>query len=382
MKIIRPNAITDDVLVSSNVPENDYSEFSMGTTYALNDYCMDATGLEILVLNVAPATAWVAGELITGQTSNKTARVVSQITSLTYYIRERSGNFTLDESIGVTGTPAKIADQGAAYPKVTLSTNKVHKVYESLGAGNIANYPATDVLATSPHWVEIGNTNRWAAMDSKVGTQTSLVTQITYSFLPGLIDSIALMNLQASSVRIKMTDPTDGVVYDQTVNLISTVAVIDWYTYFFEPVNLLKTDCVKLDLLLYSLATLNLTINFPAGTAKIGMIQFGLQKEIGKTQYNPSIGIVSYSTKSVDTFGVYTITKRINAKKMSLAVRMDNALIDELFRLLALYDSTVLVWIGNETYACMMVCGFYKDFSIVIPYPDCSDCSIEIEGLI
>ena len=381
MKIIRPNAITDAVLVSSNVPENDYAEFAMDTTYALNDYCMDATGQIILTLDVAPATAWIADRLITGQTSAKTARVVSQITSLTYYIRERTGAFTLGEVIGVTGTPGELADQGAAYPTVTLATDKVHKIYKSLSAGNKSNYPATDVLATVPKWVEISYTNRWKGLDSTVGSQTSQATSITYSFLPGLIDSVALMNLQASSVNIEMTDPTDGIVYNQTISLISTVAVVDWYTYFFESVNLLKTDCVKLDLPLYSQATLDLTISF-TGTAKIGMIQFGLQKEIGKTKYSPSIGITDYSTKTVNSFGEYYILQRAFAKKMSLAVTIENSLLDEVSRLLALYRSTAMVWIGSEDYASMIVCGFYKDFNIVIPYPNHSDCSIEIEGLI
>jgi len=35
MKIIRPLAITDAVLISSNVPENDYPPYAPGTTYAL-----------------------------------------------------------------------------------------------------------------------------------------------------------------------------------------------------------------------------------------------------------------------------------------------------------------------------------------------------------
>ncbi len=452
MKIIRPNTITDAVLVSSNVTENDYSEFSMGTTYAAGDYAINATGVEVLTLDVAPATAWVAGDKIVGQTSGTFAYVVAQLTSLTYQIRERSGSFTLGEIIGietitldvapatdwaigdiitgqtssktatvirklsaliyqitppsgvftlgeiigVTGVPAKLADQGAAnptvqtvkladqgasYPTITAAIDKVHKIYQSLSAGNLANYPPTDVLATSPKWVEISSTNRWKAFDSKVGSQTEKATTITYSLLPGLIDSIALMNLQASSCEIKMTDPTDGVVYDEIISLISTVAVIDWYTYFVEPVSLLTTDVVKLDLPLYSAATLDLTFSF-AGTVKVGMIQFGLQKEIGKTRWSPSLGITSYSTKSVDIYGVATIVKRANAKKMNIATRLDNSLIDEIHRLLSLYYSTVLVWIGNETYSSMIICGFYKDFSIVIPYPDCSDCSIEIEGLI
>jgi uncharacterized phiE125 gp8 family phage protein len=73
---------------------------------------------EILTLDVAPATAWVPGDTITGQTSGHTCKAVAKLTALTYEIKERTDAFHLDESIGVTGTAAKIANQGAAYPTV------------------------------------------------------------------------------------------------------------------------------------------------------------------------------------------------------------------------------------------------------------------------
>ena len=36
---------------------------------------------------------------------------------------------------------------------------------------------------------------------------------------------------------------------------------------------------------------------------------------------------------------------------------------------------------AETMYEAMLVFGFYKDFSIVVPGPKMSDCSIEIEGL-
>ena len=120
MKIIRPITITEAMLTDSNVPETDYTEFAMATVYGDGDYCMVATGLEILTLDVAPVDDWVAGDILTGQSSSKTCVAVQKITSLTYYVRERSGAFTLGEVIGVTGTANKLADQGAAsvWPRI------------------------------------------------------------------------------------------------------------------------------------------------------------------------------------------------------------------------------------------------------------------------
>jgi hypothetical protein len=74
------------------------------------------SAIEHLALDVAPATAWVAGETITGQTSANTCIVVEQFSTLLYSVKSRSGAFNLDEIVGVTGTPAKLANQGAANP--------------------------------------------------------------------------------------------------------------------------------------------------------------------------------------------------------------------------------------------------------------------------
>jgi hypothetical protein len=72
-------------------------------------------GTELLTLDVAPATPWVAGDTVTGQSSTKAALIVAVITTLTYQISGRTGAFTLNEVL-TNGTVT--ADQGAAHPQV------------------------------------------------------------------------------------------------------------------------------------------------------------------------------------------------------------------------------------------------------------------------
>lgn len=69
---------------------------------------------ELMTLDVAPGGAgWSAGETITGQSSSQTCIVVQVLTTTTYYVRNRSGAFTLGEVLS-NGTAT--ADQGAANP--------------------------------------------------------------------------------------------------------------------------------------------------------------------------------------------------------------------------------------------------------------------------
>jgi len=460
MRIIIPTAITEDLLTSSDVPETDETEFSMGTTYGDGDLCMDSTGVEVLTLDVAPATEWAAGDLITGQTGGKTAYVVAKLTALTYRIRERTGDFTLGEIIGVTGVGAKLADQGAAHPTVAAATNKVHKIYEAISiigievltldvapatawvdgrtltgqiggetcivitrltdltylikdrsgaftldeiigvtgiaaeladqgaahptvtaATNTARYPATDLLRTTPaFWSEVSATNRWKAFDGKNGSQVSQATLITFNLTPGVIDSIALLNLDAVQIELTVTDPVEGEVFNETIDLLSTSGIIDAYTYFFNPI-IQKTDHVEFDLPPYGSAAILIEIRYTGGTAKVGEIVVGWSREIGTTLYSPSAGIVDYSQKSADDQGNYSIVEGVYSKRYSCTLRVKNAIFDEVFRLLALYRATPLVWVAVEEFTTFIAFGKYNDFSQELVDTINSLCNLEIEGL-
>ena len=69
---------------------------------------------ELMTLDVAPGGAgWAAGDTVTGQSSGQTCIVVQVLTTTTYYVRNRSGAFTLGEVL-TNGTAT--ADQGPANP--------------------------------------------------------------------------------------------------------------------------------------------------------------------------------------------------------------------------------------------------------------------------
>ena len=78
---------------------------------------------------------------------------------------------------------------------------------------------------------------------------------------------------------------------------------------------------------------------------------------------------------------LYTIQERAFSKRMVVPIRVRNASLDEVYRVLALYRATALVWVADETHASMIILGYYREFSIVIQYHSWSDCTIEIEGL-
>lgn len=71
---------------------------------------------ESMTLDVAPATDWAQGDLITGQTSGAVTEVVSKTSTFVYRVKKHYGTFALGETVGVTGNSSKLAAQGAALP--------------------------------------------------------------------------------------------------------------------------------------------------------------------------------------------------------------------------------------------------------------------------
>lgn len=117
------------------------SDMTPYTSLPFGSYPID---YELMTLDVAPATAWAVGDLITGQTSLKTCTIVHVLATKTFIVKSRSGAFTLGEIVGVTGVAGKLADQGAAYPTFATTYNSG---YMALGTAiDVLGYTAVVYL--------------------------------------------------------------------------------------------------------------------------------------------------------------------------------------------------------------------------------------------
>jgi len=380
MYVIEPIEITDVNFTSSTVAEADYTEFTMSATFAEDDYCQVTTVSESLWLDVAPATAWAAGDLITGTTSGQTAYVVEKTSTTTYKIRDRSGAFTLDEIIGVTGTPAKLADQGAVFPQIVVlyPANKYHKVYQSLIAGNTLKFPPGDVLLASPSWLEIGATNPWLMFDAVVGTQTENATSIVVVLGPGAIDSVTLLNTEAASVNVTVTVSaveTFNETQSGTESTGSTVLNVWEYLY--------GADVAKTDFYFEGIPpdeTCIVTITITNTLAKCGSCIVGQSTFIGKTLWGVIREVRSSTRRTKDVFGNYTLTSGNSAKKMQAKLSMSNAQAIETERIATKYLSANALWIAGVDYSNTYIHGFCWKFRIDISQPKRDIFDIEIIG--
>lgn len=304
--VVQPITITDDILITTgsppatNVPENDYSAWNSGTTYAEGD-------------------------------------------------------------------------------RVILTST--HKIYESLQAANTNQDPTTETL----WWIEVGPTNRWAAFDTSVSTQTAQSTNITYTLEPGIaINTLAILNLtDATEINITLTSPSagsPGIVYTETIDLGLTGTFSDWYNWFF---GVKQRPSQYIDTSFPAYVDGIIEIEILGGTdLAVGVIAIGQQQRFGRgIKLGARIGIQDYSRKETSEFGETLLVQRAFAKRANFDLFIDKSEVDTLQNYLSALRATPALWIGSSEYESTTVFGFYKNFDILLSYPEHADCELEIEGL-
>lgn len=264
------------------------------------------------------------------------------------------------------------------------ATQKViyqHNIYERIIAGTTATPPNLDQV----NWLSLGATNKYRMFDNILSSVSSKMGGIEFTLTPNqVVNSIALLNVNAATVRVVMTDPVDGVVYDQTKELRTLNDVVDYYSYFFAPLISLTdlNTAVFLDLPSKPTATITVYVDSGEALVELGEVVYGIQSVVGRTNYGTSFGIKSYSRKEIDEFGKVTVVKRKNSKYSEYDIDIDNTNLSFVLRLFQDIDSVPCVFIGNSDMDVLIVYGFYNDFKTTIAYPTVSKCTLRVEGLI
>lgn len=265
---------------------------------------------------------------------------------------------------------------GTTYAKGSHAI-KAHRVWESVQGSNVGHDPET---SGPGWWVDIAPTNRMAMFDGVVGTASEAENSLSITLAPGRVDSIALLNVNAAIVTVTMHRGAE-VAYTKTVQMTDSVSVIDWLSYFYDPI--LSRDYIVLtDLPVFGEATITITLSKPSGPVSCGMCIAGLQSTIGGTLRSPTLGINDYSKKTIDDFGNTTLVKRSFSKRMGVKLVLKNSDVDRVHSLLSDLRAAPVIWVGTETYSSMLIYGFYRDFEIDIAYAHESYCTINIEGMI
>lgn len=284
----------------------------------------------------------------------------------------------LTSNVAETDYPAwNAATAYAQGDRCIRTTAATHKIYERVVAGTTAAAPENDTA----NWLVISATNRWKMFDQKIGTQTTRTGNITITLTPGkAVNAVAFLGLTAATVRVKMTEPVDGTVFDQTYNLQNPPPEANFWSYIYDPI-IARDTLTVVGMPSYIGHSLEITITDPV-TAGCGVCLIGTAREFGAgISAGAKVGIRDYSRKEQDDFGNWQVVERAFSKRCTVDMLLPNGNLDAMQRFLSDIRAVPTLWIGSSNYDALVIYGFYKDFEITIAYPQHSLCNLEIEGL-
>ena len=230
------------------------------------------------------------------------------------------------------------------------------------------------------YWLDVGATNSWSMFDGKVGRQSTRPTPIVVKLRPGIVSDVALLNVDAERVEVELRYEGE-VVWRASRDMRTNDSITNWFEYFFNEFRT-RSDVSFEHVPPYQTGELTITVSKPVNDVAVGELIVGRSMVFGETQISPRLGINDYSRKEADPWGDYYVVERAFSKRMSVNVLISNVLVDEVFRVLAKYRATPLIWSANDDrFGALIVYGFYKSASIDIAHFTHSFCTLDIEGL-
>lgn len=259
---------------------------------------------------------------------------------------------------------------------IVLST---HSVYQSAAD---ANTDSPIVPTTEPKWLRVGATNRWRAYDDAVNTQTTHPGSITYTLQPGVpATRLTLLNLtDATSVRVRVTDPVWPGVYERTITLGRQLRQSSWWNYYFGR-RAVPTQADFDDLPGFTNPTIEIEI-LGGPLLAVGVILVGEASEWGLgVRMGARVGTISYSRRDVDQFGNITIQKRASSKRTTFSMVINRGEVDALQQRFEEVESIACLWVASDAYEATTIYGYYWNFEILLSTAEHSEVELELRGL-
>lgn len=237
-----------------------------------------------------------------------------------------------------------------------------HIVYQA-AANNTGKDPRDEENRTI--WPIVGMTNRWRMFDMTRGTeiQTMNDDSIIVEFdMQMIYSSLALFGLDARSVRIEIIDGSNGVVYDETQQLVSLAGINYFFAWFYTPTSSSK-QFVTTELPYYPSARIRVSVLKPGGVAKVGKLVIGRAQELGCTAYGTNVRFLDFSRKERDDFGNFVIVERRRVSERTFQVKVDSSRLASVESIIKDLGTTPTVFVGSPNHEVTFIFGLAIDFN-------------------
>jgi hypothetical protein len=257
-----------------------------------------------------------------------------------------------------------------------------HRIYQVTADPSTTDQPSVGAAKSTPSWVDVAPTNKFAMFDSVNSTnskeETQLIVEVNNSTTVNAVAGFAISG--ATGINITVTDPIEGIVYDADIDMVDNSEVTDWYNYYFSPIVQISQFAL-LDLPAFPAATVKMTVD--GGSIEFGSFILGAQLNLGVANYGTSVQLLDFSKKETDDFGSIVVTQGRTAKLVDFDVTIDKARVNYVFGVISALTTIPSVWIGDDgSNDPTLVFGYYRDYQNNISSPTLTDATIQIEGIV
>jgi len=205
-------------------------------------------------------------------------------------------------------------------------------------------------------------------------------------------DSIALGDVYGSQVVIEVfKDPEYVIPYQTIIKDIATTrsCVNSWYNYFYCPLASELDTATRS--LFYRLNPVKgkIRVTITEGLQPRSSVSYmvaGKSSYVGDTLFNVNLGLIDYSSKKFDDFGILELTRRQSRQTMDVDVVFDSARLTEINYLARKSLGKVVLFINDEdpesVYNHLLLLGLIQDFTTVLSNPIKTQASFQIEEVI
>ena len=364
------------VIAASN--GNIYTADGTANTWTSSSVGGGSTDLVGIVYNPANGLAHVIGNSLLRYSSD-----LSSWTGITFLTNVRDIAVVNNSDYSTTGSTTQyciVAGTSGSLSTTHKSSDGITWTTAAVLTGIPTNYVASGVTYcyNESKWVF----NIGGYILTWDGSASTSYTNITPSNNPATNRTKLFYNNSTDTLFFfgnNSTLITSPNIYFKEYNLNSAL-VDNWYDYFYKDYTLLS-EAIFEDIPVYTRT--RITICVVGDVVRCGIAYSGISSKIGTTQFGASAGIVDYSKKETDEFGTTTFIKRAFSKRMNVNLILPSADLYRVQKVLSDVRATPCIWIGSDAdiYKSLTLYGYYKDFSLEIPYPEYSYCSLQVEGL-
>lgn len=282
----------------------------------------------------------------------------------------------LDSSVPVNDHPEWLVGQAYAAGQRVVHA---YQVWESLADANTGHAP--EVSGT--WWVLVGVVNRLKAFDLSHTTKTRFSGNAWFEVtLESSINALALLECDGlRKVRVVMTHPSYGLLYDKSYDMWSVPVASNWYDWTYAE-RREQDSLYMFDLPSYRGALVRIEID-AGSSAGVGVILLGQQRDIGvSVSPGMTMGIRDYSRKEVNQWGDVTLQKRAFSRERALKVVCEKEQLDNIDRTLSDLRATPVLWLLSMQYRQANVYGWFSDYKLMVDYGTYCVLSLQLEGFV